>query len=165
MKTYRIEFNGREKNAIGVTYRIVKEVRATDEQAARLKLYETHEHILVSSIVEVPPAREKLRAVTLILSDARGIYIPRDFVTDNNNEIATDHCAAWGLTDDNRDQWADAADPESEWYWEAWTWILDNAKFTDADGDVYILHQDGDLWGLCVERMTDEEKSNFGFED
>lgn len=27
-------------------------------------------------------------AVTLILSDARGVYIPRDFVTDNYNEVA-----------------------------------------------------------------------------
>ena len=28
-------------------------------------------------------------AVVLILSDARGVYIPRDFLTDNQNEIVS----------------------------------------------------------------------------
>lgn len=110
------------------------------------------------------PAK-KLDAVTLILSDARGQYIPRDFICDDANEIAREHCAAWGLTNENRAQWEDAADPESEGYWEAWDWILNHAVYTDADGDTYLLHQDGDLFGLCVARMTDEEKQNFGFED
>ena len=107
----------------------------------------------------------KLAAVTLILTDARGVYLPRDFLTDNANEIATEHCAAWGLTDANRQHWESAADPDDEWYWQAWDWILDHARYQDGDGDVYVLHQDGDLWGICIERMTDEEKSNFGFED
>lgn len=106
---------------------------------------------------------KKLDAVTLILSDARGIYIPRDFVCDDAHEIA-EHCAKWGLTAANREHWEDAANPDSEWYWEAWDWILNNARYTDEDGDVYTLHQDGDLWGLCVARMTEEEKQNFGFE-
>lgn len=109
--------------------------------------------------------QKKLEAVTLILSDARGIYIPRDFVCDDNNEIATGHCAAWGLTDANKEQWSAAANPDDERYWEAWDWILNNAQYKDEDGNVYTLHQDGDLWGLCVERMTDEEKRNFGFDD
>lgn len=108
---------------------------------------------------------KKLNAVTLILSDARGIYIPRDFVCDDFNEIATEHCAKWGLTDANREYWESAADPDDEGYWDDWHWILDNAVFTDDDGNKYRLHQDGDLWGLCYERMTGEEKSNFGFEE
>lgn len=106
-----------------------------------------------------------MQAVNLILSDARGIYIPRDFVTDNYNEIASDHCAAWGLTDANKEHWGDCQNPDSEFYLDAWHWVLDNARFTDTNGDIFTLHQDGDLWGLCVERMTTEEKSNFGFDD
>lgn len=108
---------------------------------------------------------EAVRAVNLILSDARGIYIPRDFLTDSDNAIAWEHCRSWGLTEDNATQWQDAANPESEWYWEAWHWVLSHAKFTDKNGDIFILHQDGDLWGLCIERMSDEQKHNFGFED
>lgn len=102
-------------------------------------------------------------ALQLVLSSARGRYIPRDFVTGSNGpeEIDTEHCQNWGLTDANREQWKDALNPEHEWYWEAWGWILNNAKFTDTDGNEYLLRQDGDLWAYCAERMTDEEKANF----
>jgi hypothetical protein len=105
-----------------------------------------------------------MQTVLLILSDSRGIYIPRDFVCDNYNEIAAEHCAAWGLTDENVEWWQDAADPGSEYYLESWDWILNNAKFTAENGDVYLLHHDCDLWGICYEKMTNEERENFGFD-
>lgn len=97
-------------------------------------------------------------AVTLLLSDARGIYIPRDFVTGFD-------LPAWGLTEDTRSWWECAEYPDNENYWDAWDWVLNNAKYTDEAGNVYYLSQDGDLWALCYERMTEEEKSNFGMED
>lgn len=104
--------------------------------------------------------------VVLILSDARGIYIPRDFLTDNYNEIAEAHCSAWHLTEENKDHWLDAINPDSDWYWEAWEWVLDNAYFIEEKtGKKYTLYQDGNLWGICYDAMTDEEKQNFGFED
>lgn len=105
-----------------------------------------------------------MKAVILILTDARGIYIPRDFLTDNLNEISKEHCEHWGLNESNKEHWVDAVNPDSEWYWDAWDWILSNAKFKAENGDVYRLHQDGDLWGICFEKMTDDEKQNFGFE-
>lgn len=109
---------------------------------------------------------KKLDAVVLILSDSRGVYIPQHFLTEDNGEISVEHCATWGLTEENREHWGDAAlDPETEGYWDAWQWVLDHAEHTTEDGDRYTLHQDGDLWGICLERMTAEEKSNFGFEE
>ena len=39
---------------------------------------------------------EKLDNVLLLLSDARGTYIPRDFVTNAYNKVAVEHCQAWG---------------------------------------------------------------------
>jgi hypothetical protein len=104
-------------------------------------------------------------AVVLILSDARGVYIPRDFLTDDQNDIAWDHCKAWGLTEENAQYWTCAADPDSEFYWEDWDWILANAKYVSKEGGVYYLYQDGDLWGLCYNKMTPEEKRNFDMED
>ena len=47
MKTFKITFIGREAGAIGICYRIEKTVQAADAKAARLKLYETHEHITI----------------------------------------------------------------------------------------------------------------------
>lgn len=45
MKNYKVEFNGREAGAIGITYKIVVVVQAEDEKQALLKLYEKYEHI------------------------------------------------------------------------------------------------------------------------
>lgn len=100
-------------------------------------------------------------AIVLLLSDARGIYIPRDFLTDDQNEIAWDHCEAWGLNKSNKDWWIEATNPDDQYYWEAWDWVLAHAKYTDKDGSVYQLWQDGDLFGLCDDKMTDEERSRF----
>ncbi|MFM7854170.1 MAG: hypothetical protein ACKO96_20170 [Flammeovirgaceae bacterium] len=102
-----------------------------------------------------------MNAVILILSDARGIYIPRDFVCDNYNEIATEHCDKWGIKQEDREI---LQNPEHDYYWGAWNEVLNYAKFTTKDGSIYNLYQDGDLWGICYEKMTDEEKQNFDFE-
>ena len=101
-------------------------------------------------------------AVTLILSDARGVYIPRDFVTDTHNKVDVDHCKAWQINPD--DATILASGPDHECYWETWDTVLSNARYTDEEGNEYFLSQDGDLWAICYERMTDEEKSNFGME-
>jgi hypothetical protein len=96
-----------------------------------------------------------MKNVTLLLSDSRGVYIPRDFV--NGFDLTK-----WsGINDSDVET---CQNPENEWYWDAWISILDNAKFVADDGRVFTLHQDGDLWALCYDSMTDEEKTNFGFE-
>ena len=102
-----------------------------------------------------------LKAVELILSDSRGIYIPRDFIANNENQIAEEYCKLWGLTEENKENWIDCLDPNSENYCESWDWILNNAKFVDKEGNVFKLWQDGDLWSYCYELMTKEEKENF----
>lgn len=102
-------------------------------------------------------------AVTLILSDARGVYIPRDFVTDSYNEVAVDHCKAWQINPEDAEILASG--PDHEYYWETWDDVLSNAHYVDEEGNKYFLNQDGDLWALCYDRMTDEEKLNFGMDD
>jgi len=92
-----------------------------------------------------------LPAVALLLSDARGIYIPRDFVQ------GFDLTRWQGITQENIDA---CSNPENEWYWDAWTSICDNATFTE-NGHVWRLEQNGDLWACCVELMSDEEKINW----
>ena len=108
---------------------------------------------------------EAKNSAELILSAARGVYIPRDFLTNDYEEVDTEYCAAWGLTEENMERWIYAANPDSENYWQSWEWVLDNAKYVCEDGSVFTLYQDGDLWALCYKRMTDEEKQNFGFDE
>lgn len=100
-----------------------------------------------------------MEAVSILLSDARGIYIPRDFVQGFD-------VREWGLPK-HPDDWAIeicASGPDTEDYWEAWDSILNEAKYC-KDGHVWRLHQDGDLFAICYELMTDEEKKNLGLED
>jgi hypothetical protein len=93
--------------------------------------------------------------VILLLSDAMGVNIPAYFVTVFERE-------KWsGISD-----WAwktCAAGPDTEHYWDAWEDILRDATYTAPDGRVYHLHQDGDLWALCYEHMSEDESENFGF--
>ena len=97
-----------------------------------------------------------MQAIEILLSDARGIYIPRDFVEGFD-------VTKWNL---DPDSWAvqTCADPDAPDYWEAWDEILSSAYYTH-EGNVWNLSQDGDLFAYCLELMTDEEKQNFGWEN
>lgn len=50
---YEVQFYGRRIGALGVTYPITAVVDAATEDAARLQLYETYEHILTPVYREV----------------------------------------------------------------------------------------------------------------
>jgi len=97
----------------------------------------------------------KLDNVEILLSDARGIYIPRDFIQ------GFDLTKWYGISESDVEI---LQDPDNEFYWEAWESVLNNAKFKSDDGRVFSLWQDGDLFAICYEMMTDEEKHNFGFD-
>lgn len=88
----------------------------------------------------------------LLLDSSRGIYIPQDFV------VEMDLSKFQGISQEDIDT---CRDPEDEWYWEAWDVILRDATYTDADGHVWTLYQDGDLWMICEELMTRQEKKEF----
>ena len=55
----------------------------------------------------------------------------------------------------------DLQDPDNEWYWDIWDQVVDNAQFTDENGNKWYLWQDGDLFAYCEALMTEEEKENF----
>ena len=86
----------------------------------------------------------------LFLSDARGIYIPRDFAQSIKRECVT------GISEDD---YAILENPDHEWYWEAWNDVLNNAVVTDpTSGTVYKVYQDGDCWLI-------EQGAEFNSED
>ena len=82
---------------------------------------------------------ELLDGSILYLSDARGVYIPRDFAVETYR-----HCID-GVSDDELAILA--AGPDHEWYWDTWEDVERNAVVTDSgSGKQYRLLQDGDLW-------------------
>lgn len=93
----------------------------------------------------------------LLLSDARGVYIPRDFAREVKRDCVT------GVSPDNWETLE--AGPEHEWYWEAWQDVEGSAIVTDPDTGVrYCVYQDGDCW-LLPEGMTVTDAGGFAWED
>jgi len=91
----------------------------------------------------------------LWLTDARGIFIPRDFAT----------C----FSEDNREKFVKGVQPEdwkileegpdSQQYWEVWEEVERDA-IVNINGTEYFLNQDGDLWLVPV-GMEFSEKYQF----
>lgn len=85
-----------------------------------------------------------------LLDSARGIYIPRDFA---------DFVGWDGISDENLEILMFG--PDSDYYWEAWHEVLDNATF-NQNGTIFRLWQDGDLW--CY-RTPKNKKEREEFKD
>lgn len=98
-----------------------------------------------------------MQAVEILLSGARGVYIPANFVSEFD-------VTQWGLDPESWEVQTCSEGQDCLLYWDAWMEILDKAEYS-KDGNVWRLHQDGDLFAICYELMTDEEKEGFGFED
>ena len=96
-----------------------------------------------------------IKSIELLLNSARGVYIPQNFV----ECVDADE---WHLSEYDVKE---LSDYNNEFYWDAWNSVLDNAYFVDSGGNKWTLFQDGDLWAICFELMTDEELDNFGFND
>lgn len=92
------------------------------------------------------------QAVILFCDSTSGCYIPQRFA----NEIKRENVVGVSM------DYLDSLDPENEFYWDNWNFVLDNAKVIDhSTGQTYHLHHDGDLWLLDWDNMTLEEKLNF----
>jgi hypothetical protein len=93
-------------------------------------------------------------AIVHLFSDSSGIYIPKRFA---------DECAELWQHVESEDVARLKQGPDVEGYWETWIDVMNQATFS-RDGYVWTLHQDGDLWAVCHDLMTDEECDNFGFD-
>jgi hypothetical protein len=62
MKTYRAEFTGREKNAIGIFYPITDEVKGENEEQAGLNLYDKWEHVHGLKLTQIDQVDIKVKS-------------------------------------------------------------------------------------------------------
>jgi len=84
-----------------------------------------------------------------LLSDARGIYLPRDAA----------ETLDWTQFPDVKAEDLDVlrAGPDAEFYWDAWQDVLDAAETKDGD----VLHQDGDLWLIRKDAAIEDLNAYF----
>src|ERR1700758_4250225 len=91
----------------------------------------------------------------LWLSDARGIYIPRDFAAsfaDRAKHVSGVKDEDWAVLE---------AGPYHEWYWEAWEDVCRDAIVTDENGVKYAVYQDGDCWLIPEGMEWSDETGTF----
>jgi hypothetical protein len=89
------------------------------------------------------------------LSDARGIYIPRDFANGIKPECLSGATAEDVAILKNG--------PDDLCYWDAWDAVLESARVTEDNGTVYTLHQDGDLWLIPVGMEWNEDRDCYAW--
>lgn len=92
----------------------------------------------------------------LFLSDARGIYIPRDFADDIRHEL---------VENVDEETWETLSNPDHEWYWDAWQDVCDSAIITDDDGIKWTIHQDGDCWLIPVGMVWNDRDEFYSWDD
>ena len=95
---------------------------------------------------------KQLQAINLLLSDYHGVKIPQNFY--NNFDLEKWHIKKSYFLN-NLDN------IKSENYWNAWEEVLNSAYYLDDNGNKFVLYQDGDLFGICYEIMTDSERLEF----
>lgn len=95
-----------------------------------------------------------LFAVELLVDGAHGVYVPRAFAK---------WYLGWNVNPSNLAILRKG--PKAPSYWEVWDNVLNTAKY-ESDGNTWTLEQnDGDLFAVCFELMTDEEKHDFDFNE
>lgn len=85
----------------------------------------------------------------LLISDNRGIYIPRDFYKNFDMQ-------KWNIKRTN--YLKSLYYPHSLNYWDCWDQVLNNAYFIDEKGMKWFLFQDGDL--CSIRSDFNEENEN-----
>lgn len=96
-----------------------------------------------------------MSGVNVIVDGSYGIYVPQRFVKAYSPD-------EWNIAlDDLR---VLIAGPDHEHYWETWDDVLSKAQFTDSQGNVWRLTQDGDLFAYCEQLMTRDEREALGFD-
>lgn len=91
-------------------------------------------------------------AIALLIPDSHGVYVPKVFAERFDLSL-------WNDVDPD-DLAIIEQGPDHEGYWDAWNSILTNATYSHG-GDQYQLYQDGDLWAICYDRLTNEEYKEF----
>jgi hypothetical protein len=94
--------------------------------------------------------KNEMSGIEILIGDHQGIYIPQQFAMYHED---MDNVSA-------EDMEILKTGPEHEHYWDAWDSVLQNATATH-NGNVWRLYQDGDLFAICPELMTDEEYESF----
>ena len=92
--------------------------------------------------------------IEVFADSSRGVYIPRHFA----------HTAVDGWTVHAEDRVILSQGPDNDEYWDTWVRVLATATFADSDGNLWRLHQDGDLFCYSDDTPPEELRDAFDWE-
>lgn len=98
-----------------------------------------------------------MNALILFSDCSRGVYIPKHFA----ESVDRSKISGIDLSDLDYMIECDPHGDNSDLYWETWDNVLFNCVVTDDHDNDYHLWQDGDLFLICYDLMSDEEFINF----
>ena len=99
-----------------------------------------------------------MRNVECIVNGAHGVFVPMVFAQTVNRALLS------GVTTEDLDYLAKDGSIEDDGFWDIWDSVLNNAHITH-NGKIYHLSQDGDLFAIAWDNLTEDEKYNFGLGD
>ena len=98
-----------------------------------------------------------MKNIKCVVDGRHGVFVPQWFAQTVNRELLS------GVTAETLDYLAKEESLEDDGFWDAWDSVLNNARITH-NGKIYHLHQDGDLFAIDWDNLTDDESEAFGLE-
>ena len=98
-----------------------------------------------------------MNAVNLLVDSSLGVYVPHAFA--KNYDLSL-----WSNIDQEDIDILLKGPFNNDQYWDAWDSVLESATYQHQH-NTWHLYQDGDLFALCDNLMTNEEYRNFYGED
>lgn len=95
--------------------------------------------------------------IQILIDDANGVYIPAIF----SEKFLHDVRDGEGWQGVDREQLVILENKDNEYYWEAWDEVLNTAFFIDNEGKKWTLWQDGALFAVALDDMTENEHMAF----
>jgi hypothetical protein len=92
--------------------------------------------------------------IQLYSDSSRGVTIPKHFA----ESVVRERVSGIDLAD--LDYLLDS-DITDDGYWDTWDDVVSNVILTYNDGDQFTLHQNGDLFTICLDKISDEQYLEF----
>jgi hypothetical protein len=111
-----------------------------------------------------------MNSIQILVDSANGVYVPQVFVERAFPNGMAEGSEWKGVSDYDiqtvlrgpviaREDDDNGVVEVNDGYWDAWTAILDNA-YRELSGIRWTLHQDGDLFAVALDIMSDAEYEN-----
>lgn len=88
--------------------------------------------------------------VMFLIDESNGIYVPQRFIECYDGD-------EWNISKDNQNELLSA---DSEYYWDVWDSVFNNAYYIDSEGNKWTLYQDGNLWAIREDANIDWDLIN-----